>query len=114
MIVHADNPICPNCGFLLIKDGILHQHYMLMNVIGKDGMSQVYLAINIKLYDRRYAIKRILLDQFQDNTEKKYAYQVNMTNAISKMKDTIVFFFPHSDILPLLHSIWKIRQKWLS
>ena len=47
----------------------------------------------------------------QDSTEKKYAYQVNMTNAISKMKDTIVLFFHRTDILPLLQSIWQIMIK---
>jgi hypothetical protein len=47
----------------------------------------------------------------QDNPEKKYAYQVNMTNAISKMKDTIVLFFHRTDILPLLQSIWQIMIK---
>jgi hypothetical protein len=47
----------------------------------------------------------------QDSSEKKYAYQVNMTNAISKMKDTIVLFFHRANILPLLQSIWQIMIK---
>jgi len=47
----------------------------------------------------------------QDTVEKKYRWQVNMTNAFSKMKDTIVLFFHRSNILPLLQSIWHIMIK---
>ena len=42
------------------------------------------------------------------NSEKKYCYQVNMTNAISKMKDTVVLLFLRSNILPLLHNLWLL------
>jgi len=42
------------------------------------------------------------------NPEKKYCYQVNMTNAISKMKDTVVLLFLQSNILPLLHNLWLL------
>jgi len=47
----------------------------------------------------------------QDSLEKKYRCQVNMTNALSKMKDTIVLFFHRSNILPLLQSLWQIMIK---
>jgi hypothetical protein len=47
----------------------------------------------------------------QDSVVKKYRYQVNMTNALSKMKDTIVLFFHRSDILSLLRSLWQIMLK---
>lgn len=47
----------------------------------------------------------------QITAEKKYRWKVNMTNAVSKMKDTIVLFFHRSNVLPLLQSIWKLMIK---
>jgi hypothetical protein len=47
----------------------------------------------------------------QDSLEKKYRWQINMTNALSKMKDTIVLFFHRSNILSLLQSLWQIMIK---
>lgn len=47
----------------------------------------------------------------QENAEKKNDYQVNFTNALSKMKDTVVLFFQHNDILPLLQAIWQLMIK---
>ena len=47
----------------------------------------------------------------QDSLEKKYRCQINMTNALSKMKDTIVLFFHRSNILSLLRSLWQIMIK---
>jgi hypothetical protein len=47
----------------------------------------------------------------QHSLEKKYRCQINMTNALSKMKDTIVLFFHRSNILPLLQSLWQIMIK---
>ena len=35
----------------------------------------------------------------QESQGKKYVYQVNMANAFSKMKESIVFLFQRSDIL---------------
>ena len=37
---------------------------------------------------------------------KKHTYQVNMTNAFSKMKDTVVLLFQRTAILPLLNRLW--------
>lgn len=37
---------------------------------------------------------------------KQYTYQVNMTNALSKMKDTLVLLFQRTTILPILESFW--------
>ena len=45
------------------------------------------------------------------NAEKKYSYQVNMTNAISKMKDTVVLLFQRNNILSLLHDLWELMIK---
>ena len=47
----------------------------------------------------------------QDSVEKKYLCQINMTHALSKMKDTIVLFFHRSNIVPLLQSLWQIMLK---
>jgi len=47
----------------------------------------------------------------QGNSEKKYCYQVNMTNALSKMKDTVVLLLLRSNILPLLHNLWQLMIK---
>jgi hypothetical protein len=44
----------------------------------------------------------------QESQGKKYVYQVNMANAFSKMKDSIVFLFQRSDILSLLESLWQL------
>jgi hypothetical protein len=42
----------------------------------------------------------------QQSQQKKYVYQINMTNLLSKLKDAIVFLFSDSDIYPLLQSLW--------
>jgi hypothetical protein len=42
----------------------------------------------------------------QQSQQKKYVYQINMTNLLSKLKDAIVFLFCESDIYPLLRSLW--------
>lgn len=47
----------------------------------------------------------------QDDAEKKYLYQVNRTNAISKMKDTVVLLFQRNNILSLLHDLWQLMIK---
>lgn len=42
---------------------------------------------------------------------KKYIYQVNMTHALSKVKDTVVLLFQRVDILPLLNRLWQLLIK---
>ena len=37
---------------------------------------------------------------------RKYPYQVNMTNLLSKLKDNVVLFLSRLDIRTLLHAIW--------
>jgi hypothetical protein len=44
----------------------------------------------------------------QENAEKNHDYQVNMTNALSKMKDTLVLLFHRCDILSLLQALWQL------
>lgn len=43
---------------------------------------------------------------YQQSASKKYRYQVNMTNLLSKMKDAIVYLFQDVEILPLLQRLW--------
>lgn len=44
----------------------------------------------------------------QESRGKKYTYQVNMTNAFSKMKDTVVLLFHGANILSLLQRLWQL------
>ena len=39
---------------------------------------------------------------------RKYAYHINMTNAFSKMKDTVVLLIQHTTILPILERLWQV------
>ncbi len=43
----------------------------------------------------------------RQNQTKKYHYQINLTNLISKMKDTIVYLLQDANILPLLQALWE-------
>lgn len=42
----------------------------------------------------------------QASQGKKYIYQINMTNVLSKLKDTIVLLFQRAAIAPLLEQLW--------
>jgi hypothetical protein len=44
----------------------------------------------------------------QKSRARKYTYQVNMTNALSKMKDTVVLLVKSTTILPLLERLWQV------
>jgi hypothetical protein len=44
----------------------------------------------------------------QQSQGKKHTYQVNMANAFSKMKDTVVLLLHHVNTLPLLHRLWQL------
>ncbi len=43
----------------------------------------------------------------QQSRSKKHEYQINMTNLISKMKDTVVHLLHDADIRPLLQALWQ-------
>lgn len=47
----------------------------------------------------------------QESQEKKYTYQINMTNAFSKMRDTVVLLLRPANILPLLQRLWQLMIK---
>ena len=42
-----------------------------------------------------------------NTSTRKHRYQVNMTNLISKLKDTVLYLFHDVNVLPLLGSIWR-------
>jgi hypothetical protein len=44
----------------------------------------------------------------QQSQGKKYVYQVNMANAFSKMKDTVVLLLQQANPLPLLQRLWQL------
>lgn len=52
--------------------------------------------------------QRVVEQQSQD---KHHTYQINMTNAFSKMKDTVVLLFQRADIRPLLNRLWQLMIK---
>lgn len=43
----------------------------------------------------------------QNSQEKKHVYQVNMANALTKMKDTVVLLFQRTAIFQLLYRLWQ-------
>lgn len=47
----------------------------------------------------------------QQSQQKKYLYQINMTNLLSKMKDSIIFLLTTSDPHDLLHALWQQMVK---
>ncbi len=47
----------------------------------------------------------------QQSQQKQYDYQINTTNLISKMKDTIVHLLRDTDILSLLQALWQQMLK---
>lgn len=47
----------------------------------------------------------------QESQGKKYSYRINMANALSKMKDTVVLLFQRTAILPILERLWQVISK---
>jgi hypothetical protein len=47
----------------------------------------------------------------QESQGKKYTYQVNMTNALSKIKDTLVLLWQRSVIWSLLEDLWLLMTQ---
>lgn len=44
----------------------------------------------------------------QQTASRKYAYQPNRTNLVSKLKDTVVFLFSQTHLPPLLRRLWQL------
>ncbi len=47
----------------------------------------------------------------QQSQQKQHDYQINMTNLISKMKDTIVYLLRDNDVVSLLQALWQQMLK---
>ena len=47
----------------------------------------------------------------QQSRDKKYTYQVNFTQALSKMKDTVVLLFQRTDVLRILTRLWEVLTR---
>ena len=47
----------------------------------------------------------------RESQGKQYTYQINVTNALSKMKDTIVLLFQRTAVLPILKRLWQVIIK---
>ena len=43
-----------------------------------------------------------------ESEQKKYAYRINVTQALSKMKDSIVLLFKHSNIMEILNKLFDL------
>lgn len=76
----------------------------------------VYQDFHAKVFSKNLTC--ILAHQAQEevlkqSANKKHDYQVNMSNLISKMKDTIVSFFKQSSISPILEWLWIMMTKTL-
>lgn len=47
----------------------------------------------------------------QQSRDKKYTYQINFTQALSKMKDTVVLLFQRTDVLRILTRLWEVMTR---
>jgi len=47
----------------------------------------------------------------RQSQDKKYTYQINFTQALSKMKDTVVLLFQRADVLPILTRLWELMTR---
>jgi len=52
--------------------------------------------------------QKVVKEQSQN---KKYTYQINFTQALSKMKDTVVLLFQRSSIANILDRLWQVMTK---
>ncbi len=52
--------------------------------------------------------QKVVTEQSQN---KKYTYQINFTQALSKMKDTVVLLFQRSSIANILDRLWQVMIK---
>ncbi len=83
------------------------------NWSGKSVLA-VYQDFHAKLFTKNLTAilaqpaQKVVDQQAQD---KRYAYQINMTNAFSKMKDTVVLLFQRADIRLLLDRLWQLMIK---
>ena len=83
------------------------------NWSGKSVLS-IYQKFHAKVFSKNLTAilaipaQKVVAEESQD---KKYTYHVNMTNAFSKMKDTIVLIFQRTTLLPILELLWQVMIK---
>ena len=88
---------------------VMKSHVEIENWSGK-SVQAVYQDFHAAVFSKNMAA--ILTHPAQQEVaqrsqQREYVYQVNMTNLISKLKDTIVFLLQDSDIYSLLQSLWR-------
>jgi hypothetical protein len=88
---------------------VLKSRVEVENWSGK-SVKAVYQEFHAAIFTKNHAA--ILAHPAQQmvevqNQQKKYRYQINLTNLISKMKDTIVYLLQDVSILPLLQALWE-------
>lgn len=92
---------------------VMKSRIEIENWSGKSVLA-VYQDFHAKAFSKNLTIilahpaQRLVEKQSQ---AKKYTYQVNMTNALSKMKDTLVLLFQRTTILTILEHFWLLITK---
>ena len=89
---------------------VMKSRIEIENFTGKSVLA-VYQDFHAKVFTAN--LTAILVHPAQKAVEhksqgRKYTYQVNMTNALSKMKDTIVLLVQNSTVLPILERLWQV------
>jgi hypothetical protein len=80
------------------------------NFSGKSKLS-IYQDFHAKIFTVNltailaHSAQKVVKEQSQD---KKYTYQINFTQALSKMKDTVVLLFQKSSIAKILNLLWNM------
>ncbi len=83
------------------------------NFFGKTKMA-VYQDFHAKVFTMNLTAilarpaQKVVKEQSQN---KKYSYQINFTQALSKMKDTVVLLFQRSAIADILNRLWQVMTK---
>lgn len=83
------------------------------NWSGKSVLS-VYQDFHAKVFTKN--LTTILVFPAQETVKqqsqgKKYTYQINFTQALSKMKDTVVLLFQRTDVLSILTRLWEVMTR---
>ena len=83
------------------------------NWSGKSALS-VYQDFHAKVFTKNLTAILAFPAQEEVNQQsqgKKYAYQINFTQALSKMKDTVVLLFQRTEALRILTRLWEVMTQ---